>query len=106
MTEIVYVYFAHDGSPTERVKIGLSTDPRKRMKAIKCELLFAVACGDVSATRLERALHAEFGASQVLNHDRPNGYSEWFFVTPRLQKLIAHVRLTQTWPFDGTRVLL
>lgn len=95
-----YVYFAHDGTPTERVKIGISVNPRQRVSDLKCELLFAVEFSYKGARIVERAFHDGL-APYRLRCERDQGYTEWFEVSPALGGLIEHIRLTRTWPWDS-----
>lgn len=91
-----YVYFAHDGEPDKRVKIGVSLDPRWRLPEIHCHLIFAVPCNYGYALKLERKLHDRFAALRLPR--RPgNGGTEWFSVDNELQTLIDHVLETGVW---------
>lgn len=99
-----YVYFAHDGKPSKRVKIGLSRDVPGRMKALNCQLLFAVPCSYSFARQLEQTLHAEFAPNRVELHRE--GGTEWFLTDARLDALIRYVRTTRTWPWDYSEVML
>ena len=100
-----YVYFAHDGHPLERVKIGMSVSPTGRLKELRCTLLFAIPCTYQFAHVLERTLHQEL-ADVRLPDRRTQGGTEWFRVDDRLSTLIRYVRSTNRWPFDGTKVVV
>lgn len=105
MTKVRYVYFAHDGKPRERVKIGMSISPTWRLKELHCTLLFAVPCEYRFAHVLERALHAQLADIRLPDRGVQGG-SEWFQVDERLSLLIRYCRTTRRWPFDGTKVVL
>ena len=100
-----YVYFAHDGVPSRRVKIGISVDPPSRMRALDCDLLFAIPCEHDFAPILERTLHQELAERQIHGRGNRGGHTEWFSVDRRLSRLIQCVRLTRRWPWDGTEVI-
>ena len=59
----------------DRVKIGTTTNPRRRFTAIRHERVLAFERGD---RRLERRRHAEFAEERA-------GTSEWFESTERLR---------------------
>jgi hypothetical protein len=73
------IYFLQSG---DRVKIGYSRDPKKRIEAIarssphECKLTCLVA-GEVVD---ERELHERFGAFRI--------HGEWFFLSPEIQSFI------------------
>jgi hypothetical protein len=72
---VYYVRFA------ERVKIGTSSAPRRRLAAIRHDELLAFERG---SRVLEQQRHREFAA------DREGG--EWFTLTPVLARHIAALR--------------
>lgn len=101
-----YVYFAHDGVPGRRVKIGISVAPEARMRQLRCELLFAIPCECTFARKLEQALHQEFADRRIPGRRRGEGHTEWFATDRRLSDLISHVRMTRTWPWTRTEVVM
>lgn len=103
--DVRYVYFAHDGCPRERVKIGMSVHPFWRLKTLHCTLLFAVPCAYRFAPVLERTIHRELDYLRLPDR-RFEGGTEWFRVDERLSTLIRTVRTSHRWPFDGTLVVI
>lgn len=103
--ETRFVYFAHDGHPTRRVKVGMSVEPQHRIRTIRCQMLFAVPCTFDFAPVLEQTIHAELAHLRMPNR-RTEGGTEWFHVDDRLATLIRTVRTTRRWPFDGTPVVV
>lgn len=101
-----YVYFAHDGAPSERVKIGISINPRWRVKTLHCHLLFAIPCEYRFARELEQTIHAELVHLRAEDRGWREGWTEWFTVDERLSSLIQRVRRTGLWPWDYTEVIL
>lgn len=79
------LYFIYSG-PMDSIKIGVSGDPWKRMRALGLPNLRLVATiASPDARGLERDLHWQFG------HLR-RGKSEWFRATPELWAFIESVR--------------
>jgi hypothetical protein len=81
------VYYLRHG---DRVKIGTTSNPRKRFAAIWHEQLLAFELGD---RRLEQRRHAQFAS------DRFEG-SEWFRMSRPLRRHIATVARGTDDPWD------
>jgi hypothetical protein len=91
-----FVYFARPRDDKSRIKIGCTSFPKQRMRALRTECLLLIECPEMNGYELERWLHVKFADARL--------EGEWFEPSPRLLALLAETRSTRVWPYIHGRL--
>jgi hypothetical protein len=90
-----HVYFIHEDSEGDPIKIGIAKNPHRRMRTLQTGNSKALTLmGYIKGTRSdETKIHQRFANTRIIRKDRSKG--EWFESTPELLALIEELLTLQ-----------